>query len=177
MTADSFDLTGGACWHGYRRKGEGDPARQMVPAGDPRQQCARSRSRSIHLRRSAPHRPVPQTLCRAQPSPQVRPVPLGDVDADVLHQPCGESALVGPTRATRAGERRSSRSLRQTAPDVGRIASSEGGRPPNPMNADHRKRSNDLSAAVRPTIVDLQLPHGQAGRQQGSRAFSSAKVN
>jgi len=58
----------------------------LVGACDARKRCARSRPRRLHQARSKAHRGVAETIGGTQPPAQSRSVPLGAVDADLLHQ-------------------------------------------------------------------------------------------
>lgn len=68
------------------------------------QQRTGSRPERLHVEGPAPHRALTQALRRPQPSPQERSLPVGDVDADVLHQSRGEKSRVAPARCARARE-------------------------------------------------------------------------
>src|SRR5437763_6089899 len=79
------------------------------------EQCARSRSRSVRPLRSTRHRALAKTVGGAEPSTEERAVSLGDVDADVLHQPRRQASLAEEAQDTLKGERRVARSVRPAA--------------------------------------------------------------
>src|SRR5262245_5404568 len=85
----------------------------MVPARHRAERRARSQARRLHLEGPRADRGLAQALGRAQPAPQVRSLSLGDVDADVLSQPCRQDAAGGPQEdlATRQG--RTAQAVRQ----------------------------------------------------------------
>src|SRR5438270_8365590 len=62
----------------------------LVARGDREKQRPRSGKRGVHQGQPAEDRRIAETLCRAQPSAQEQPVSIGDVDADLLHQPRGQ---------------------------------------------------------------------------------------
>src|SRR5437763_13101434 len=100
----------------------------MVATRDPHEPCARARVAGLRAGRSAPDRAVAEALGRAQPPSQERPVPLRDVDADLLPEPRGEEITGQPTAQARGGEERAACGLRQAVaippdtPSICRIA-------------------------------------------------------
>lgn len=78
----------------------------LVPACDRNEQCAGSRCGRVRAERSPQHRAVAQALGGAEPTAQDGRVPLGDVDAHVLHQSSGYDAAGKPTPAAAGGEGR-----------------------------------------------------------------------
>lgn len=71
----------------------------MVPRGDRTQRCLGSAGRCLHLEGPEAHRRVAEALRAEQQAKEGRSIPLGAVDADVLHQPRGqEPAGLAPTR-------------------------------------------------------------------------------
>ena len=74
--------------------------RAVVGESDAREQRARSRSRRVHVGRSAANCEIAQAFGRAQPAAKGGSVSVGNVDADVLRQPGrGKPVADAATRA------------------------------------------------------------------------------
>lgn len=75
--------------HGQPFQAPSFTARQapLVETRDGNQRCARSQVGHVHQEQSRGHRQIAQVVGRTQQAAQVVAVPLGDVDAQLLHQP------------------------------------------------------------------------------------------
>ena len=78
----------------------------LVGAGDARKRRARSRPRRVHQTRPQAHRGVVEALGGTQPPAQSQSVPLGAVDADLLHQSRRQEPASQPAQNPRTRQRR-----------------------------------------------------------------------
>src|SRR5207237_7872966 len=67
----------------------------------------------LHKEHTAQHLPVVEAISRAQPASQKRSLPVGDVDAYLLHQSGGKEPAEAAARAVGGGQERAARALRQ----------------------------------------------------------------
>src|SRR5262245_16243383 len=83
----------------------------MVPRRDGAERRARPREVRLHADAAA-DRAVAQAVRGAQPAPQERALPLGDVDAHVLREPRGTEPSGEPAPRDSAGQGRAAQALR-----------------------------------------------------------------
>jgi hypothetical protein len=86
---------------------------KVVAAGRADQRCPRSRARCLHVRRSATNRPLVEAFRAAEHAPEGAALPIRDVDAQSLHQPCWPHAAREQTTGARAREAGVARGLWQ----------------------------------------------------------------
>src|SRR3954449_9901942 len=95
---DTFSQNSGAQEHQTRR------TEALVTARDERERRARPQTRRVQADQCEEDRGFVEALGRAQRASQDRRLPLGAVDADVLHQPRRQDAAADAAHAAGAGK-------------------------------------------------------------------------
>src|SRR3954462_8034282 len=95
---DTFSQNSGAQEHQTRR------TEALVAARDQGERRARPQTRRVQADQREEDRDFVEALGRAQRAPQDRRLPLGAVDADVLHQPRRQDAAADAAHAAGAGK-------------------------------------------------------------------------
>jgi hypothetical protein len=81
-------------------------SKEVVSRGDRAQSCASSRGRSVHLEKSKANRHVAEALGGDEQEPQGKPIPLGTVNVDLLHQSGRQGSAGGTAKDARTGKGR-----------------------------------------------------------------------
>src|SRR5438034_5642350 len=94
----------------------GKAGEALVCARHAHEQRARPRARRLHEAQPARHRALAEALGGAQPAPQERAVPLGDVDAELPHQSRRQGPVELAAQGARGRERGAEETLRKETP-------------------------------------------------------------
>src|SRR5437773_7752269 len=125
----------------------GKAGEALVRARHAHEQRARPRARRLHQAQPARHRALAEALGGAQPAPQERAVPLGDVDAELPHQSRRQRPVELAAQGARGRERGPEETLRKETPCPTNAHSNaraekrvkESRRAPSPANSYARK--------------------------------------
>src|SRR5579872_2029330 len=91
------------------------PRQSLVARGHRAQRRPRPRAQRLHMARPEENRSLPETLGDGQRPAQGRRVPVGHVDADLLHQPGGAEPAAGAPAHASARQGRAARGVRPAA--------------------------------------------------------------
>src|SRR5258708_2031221 len=83
----------------------------MVCRRYPAQRCARPQGRHVQIRQREENRRIAQGFGRTQSTAQSRSLPVGDVDAQFLYQPCRQEPDGASTSYAGAGEGRAAATI------------------------------------------------------------------
>src|SRR5207244_8332769 len=122
------------------RETHGKASQALVGARYAHERRARSRARRVHATQPARRRALAEALGGAKPPPQERAIPLGDVDAELPHQPRRQGPFALAARSAGTRERGAQETLRKETPC-----------PKNaPSNAHEKRRAPERRPARKP---------------------------